>query len=167
MQTERAVDSLGRVFQINVSSGGVPKRAVLRGVITGLGLEGDRQANLDVHGGVERAVCLYSLERILALQEEGHPIFPGAAGENLTLSNLDWDLVVPGTRLSLGKEVLLEVTRYTSPCKTIAPSFLSQDSSRISQKLHPGWSRVYARVLTPGLINVVDEVRIIPQEGPG
>ena len=44
MQTERAVGEPGRVFQINVSSGGVPKRVVLRGVIAGLGLEGDRQA---------------------------------------------------------------------------------------------------------------------------
>jgi len=166
MQTEQALDSPGRVFQINVSSGGVPKRAVMCAVITGLGLEGDRQANLDVHGGTERAVCLFSLERILALQDEGHPIFPGAAGENLTLSNLDWDLVMPGTRLSLGNEVLLEVTRYTSPCKTIAPSFINQDSNRISQKLHPGWSRVYARVLNPGLINVVDEVRIFPPGEP-
>ena len=37
------------------------------------------------HGGPERALCLFSLERILELQAEGHPIFPGAAGENITI----------------------------------------------------------------------------------
>ena len=157
----------GRIFQINVSSGGVPKRAVLRGVVNEPGITGDRQANLDVHGGVDRAVCLYSLERITDLQAEGHPISPGSAGENLTLSNLNWNQIVPGTRLSLGNEVLLEITRYTSPCKTIAASFVNQDFSRISQKINPGWSRVYARVLKSGTVEPGDEVWVFPAEIPG
>lgn len=157
----------GQIFQINVSLGGVPKRAVLRGMINESGVYGDRQANLDVHGGVERAVCLYSLERITALQAEGHPIFPGSVGENLVLSNLDWDLIVPGVRIALGDDVLLEITRYTSPCKTIAASFLDQDFSRISQKTYPGWSRVYARVLKPGVVEPGDEVQVLLPEHPG
>jgi MOSC domain-containing protein YiiM len=33
---------------------------------------------------------------------------------------------------------------------------------RISQKLHPGWSRVYARVLTEGEIHFGDHVEVIP-----
>jgi MOSC domain-containing protein YiiM len=144
----------------------VPKRAVLHGAINDSGVAGDRQANLDVHGGVERAVCLYSLERIIALQAEGHPIFPGSAGENLTLSNVDWDSLVPGTRLSLGNNVLLEITRYTSPCKTIASSFVNQDFNRISQKINPGWSRVYARVLISGSVKPADEVWVFSPEIP-
>ena len=58
------------------------------------------------HGGPDRAVCLYSLERILALQEEGHPIYPGAAGENLTLTGLDWEALQPGMTLRLGADVM-------------------------------------------------------------
>ncbi len=73
----------GRIFQINVSNGGVPKFARQQAELTPLGLVGDRQEETDVHGGPERALCLFSLERILALQAEAHPIFPGAIGENL------------------------------------------------------------------------------------
>ena len=122
---------------------------------------GDRHRDLKSHGGPERALCLYSLEHILALQGEGHPVFPGAIGENLTLSGLDWSLVVPGARLRLGKHVLIEITRYTSPCQNIAPYFLENDISRVSQKTYPGWSRLYAKVLQPGIISVSDRVEIL------
>ena len=105
-----AADSVGRIFQINVSDGGVPKMPV-RAVEVGLfGLRGDRQRDTEHHGGLERAVCLYSLERILALQAEGHPIYPGAVGENVTVSSLDWEQVVPGARLWLGEAVAIEIT---------------------------------------------------------
>lgn len=153
-------ERVGWIFQINASNGGVPKLSRKLGEVTFNGLNGDNQANPDVHGGPERALCLYSLERILALQAEGHPIFPGSAGENLTLAGLDWSLVNPGTRLQLGADVLVQVTRYTSPCNTISGSFLKNDYSRISQKVFPGWSRVYAQVIQPGTIQVSDAVRI-------
>ena len=52
------------------------------------GLEGDRQRDLRFHGGPLRAVSLYSLELIEALQAEGHPIAPGAMGENLTMAGV-------------------------------------------------------------------------------
>ena len=62
-----------RVFQINISDGGVPKLPVQSVEVTADGLAGDRQRNLKYHGGPDRAVCLYSLERLLALQDQGHP----------------------------------------------------------------------------------------------
>ncbi|MFN2109684.1 MAG: MOSC domain-containing protein, partial [Anaerolineae bacterium] len=77
------------IFQINISHGGVPKLAVRSAEVTELGLVGDTHNNTKVHGGPTRALCLYSLERILALQAEGHPIFAGSTGENLTLAGLD------------------------------------------------------------------------------
>ena len=58
----------GRVVQLSVSNGGVPKLPVPAARITENGLEGDAQRNLEVHGGPERAVCLFSMERIRALQ---------------------------------------------------------------------------------------------------
>jgi len=149
-----------RIFQINVSDGGVPKLPVHSAEITPSGVVGDRQRDLEHHGGMERAVCLYALERILDLQAEGHPIYPGAAGENLTLAGLDWELIVPGLRLRLGGDALVEVTRYTSPCSNLAPYFIDAGFSRISQKLHPGWSRVYARLLQPRVVRVGDRVEI-------
>lgn len=150
----------GWIFQINLSDGGVPKRAVGHAEVTLSGLMGDRQRNLEVHGGPQRAVCLYSLECILALQAEGHPIYPGAIGENITLAGLDWSKVTPGTRLWLGREVLIEITRYTSPCNNIAEAFANGDYSRVSQKLHPGWARVYARVIQGGKISIGDAVAL-------
>ncbi|MDP9204417.1 MAG: MOSC domain-containing protein [Gemmatimonadota bacterium] len=109
-----------------------------------------------------RAVCVYSIERIRGLQAEGHPIDIGTAGENVTVEGLDWNLVVPGARLRLGNEVLLEVASFTNPCKTIRESFTDGRFVRIAQKFHPGWSRVYARVLCEGGIRFGDPVEVVP-----
>lgn len=148
------------IFQINVSQGGVPKLPVRCAEVTTTELAGDAHNNLEVHGGPTRAVCLYSLERILALQAEGHPIFPGSTGENVTVAGVDWDAVVPGTRLQLGDTVEIEVTGYTSPCPKITASFADGDISRMGQPTHPGWSRVYASVITTGEICVGDGVEL-------
>ncbi len=148
------------VFQINASDGGVPKLPLARAEITENGLAGDRQNDLKNHGGPERAVCLYSLERILALQEEGHPIVPGAAGENLTLTGVDWEALQPGMTLRLGADVVIELTRYTEPCGKIGGSFTGRNHRRVLQDEHPGWSRFYARVLRGGSVCVGDPVEI-------
>lgn len=116
---------------------------------------------IDRRAGAKRALCIYSLERILALQEEGHPIFPGATGENLTLSGVDWDQVVPGARLKLGAEVVAEVLSYTEPCAAIKQYFAGGKIGRMLQDRNPGWSRVYAQVLEPGEIRVGDAVERI------
>ena len=150
----------GRIFQLNTSPGGVPKLAIREAEVTELGLTGDDQKFPDIHGGPERAVCLFSLERILELQSEGHPIFPGAVGENITVSGIDWNEVTPGQQLQLGDEVLVEITSYTSPCNSIPESFFGGEYQRISQKLHPGYSRVYARVLRPGRIAIGQLVQL-------
>lgn len=150
----------GRIFQLNTSPGGVPKLAVRQAQVTELGLSGDDHKFPDIHGGPDRALCLFSLERILELQAEGHPIFPGAVGENVTISGIDWNDVSPGQQLALGDEVLVEITSYTSPCNSIPDSFLDGKYQRISQKVHPGYSRVYARVLRPGMIAIGQSVQL-------
>lgn len=145
----RELTRTGRIVSINRSDGGVPKHPVPEARITASGVEGDRQEDLRSHGGPERAVLLYSLEIIQALQREGHLIRPGSAGENLTITGLDWNLVIPGATIRAG-EAHLQITRYASPCYKIAGSFIAGDPSRISEKLHPGWSRAYSRVLCGG-----------------
>lgn len=152
----------GRIVQISISPGGVPKRPVAEARVGPLGIDGDGHADAEHHGGPERALCLWSLERIAALQAEGHPVAPGTAGENLTIAGLDWDLVVPGVRLLLGEGVLAEVTRYTTPCKTIRGSFRDGDFTRIHHVRFPGWSRVYARVLAGGVLRPGDAVELLP-----
>jgi MOSC domain-containing protein YiiM len=153
---------IGTLVSINVSLGGVPKRRVGDANVSRLGLQGDAQNDAKHHGGPDRAVCVYAIERIHALQAEGHPIDVGTAGENVTVEGIDWDLVVPGTRIRLGEEVLLEVTTFTNPCKTIRESFIDGRFVRIAERFYPGWSRIYARVLSEGQIRFGDSVELSP-----
>ncbi|MBI2407038.1 MAG: MOSC domain-containing protein [Gemmatimonadetes bacterium] len=150
----------GEIVSINVSRGGVPKLPVPFARVGAGGLDGDGQRDLRHHGGPDRALCLYSAERIEALLRDGHAIAPGTTGENLTIRGLDWDDVVPGTTLLVGA-LTFEVTGYASPCKSIRPSFADENSNRISQQLHPGWSRVYARVRGDGELRVGDAVELV------
>jgi MOSC domain-containing protein YiiM len=150
---------------LNVSDGGVPKRAVQSAFLTETGLEGDRHRNLRYHGGPDRALCIYSLEHILELQAEGHPIFPGSVGENLTLAGVDLRQLAPGARLTLGDEALIEISSYTAPCRKIAESFVGGKFKRISQKIHPGYSRLYARVLRTGMLATGQAVRLSNGDG--
>lgn len=150
----------GRVVQINVSSGGVPKLAVSAGELTLAGLMGDRQRHLKFHGGPDRALCLWSVEVIELLQREGHPIAPGSAGENLTLAGLDWGSLAPGSQLLLGDQVRVEITDYAAPCRTIMKEFSDRRYSRISQKHYPGSSRLYARVLQGGWVRPGDRASV-------
>jgi MOSC domain-containing protein YiiM len=155
----------GRIVQINVSPGGVPKRPVPRARVTRSGLEGDGHRNRELHGGPDRALCLFAVEQIEALQAEGHPVEPGVLGENLTVAGIDWARVQPDELFRLGQEVLVQITRFTSPCLNIRGAFLDGRYSRVSQQRHPGWSRVYARVLVPGEIAAGNEVeRLTPAE---
>ena len=152
----------GVIRSINISGGGVPKRSVDDAIVSPLRVIGDAQNDRKHHGGPEKAVCIYSLELIAALQREGHPISVGTCGENLTIEGLNWALVVPGARIRCGDEVVLEIASFTNPCKTIRDSFIDGHFRRISQKVHPGWSRVYARVLDQGKIRRGDRVQLIP-----
>jgi MOSC domain-containing protein YiiM len=154
----------GRIVQISVSPGGVPKLPVPSARVTEMGLEGDLHRNMEDHGGPERALCIFPMEQIRALQAEGHDLSPGAIGENLTVEGVDWERVTPGSRLELGAGVLIEVTRYTSPCFNIKKNFADGDISRVSQKRNPGSSRVYARVLREGTIRQGDTVRLVDSE---
>ena len=149
----------GKIHQLNVSRGGVPKEPIASAQVGELGLEGDAHRGQG-HGGPERAVCIYSLELIERLRAEGHPIVPGAIGENVTLMGVDFEVVTPGAWLHLGPEVVLEVTRYTTPCVNIAAAFKDGDFSRVLHRDHPGESRVYAKVIQGGRLTTGDDVRV-------
>ena len=148
---------MGVLHSINVSAGGVPKLARRSATVRASGVEGDRQRDLRNHGGPTRAVCLYSLELIRALQAEGHSIEVGSIGENFTLTGMPWEDMVPGAKLEVG-EVQIELTAYTAPCNNLVPYFAGGKFVRVAQKVHPGWSRLYARVLREGTVQVGDAV---------
>ena len=149
------------IHQLSRSRGGVPKLAIDAGRLHAGGLADDWQSDRRYHGGPDRAVCLFPLELIETLRAEGHPITPGSIGENVTTAGLDWSRMVPGAQLRLGDEAVLEIVSYTAPCKTIKASFHDENFNRISQKVRPGESRVYARVLTEGDVRTGDPITLL------
>ena len=155
------MSAVGRIIQLSVSTGGIPKYAIEDALVTSLGLEGDAHRDRVHHGGPDRAVCLFAMEAIRALQAEGHSLGPGALGENVTVEGIDWSAVQPGARLSLGEEVVVEVTRFTTPCLNIRPAFRDSDYTRVSHKRYPGRSRVYARVVSTGMLRRGDVARLL------
>lgn len=148
-----------RLESVNLSRGGVPKASVFEALISDGGLDGDHQNDPRYHGGPDRAVVLFSLDIIRVLQAEGHPIAAGTAGENLTVSGLDWHAVGPGATLEIGPVRLL-ITCFTAPCRKISGAFLQGNYMRVSHEEHPGFSRVCARVLTGGVVRAGDPVSI-------
>jgi MOSC domain-containing protein YiiM len=148
-----------RVFQLNASRGGVPKLPVREATIETNGLVGDVQKNTKIHGGPTRAVCLFSLDLILALQAEGHRIYPGSIGENVTTVDLAWTALDAGQRWALGDEVILVLVKPTDPCKTIAASFVDGNFKRVDHRDVPaGWARWYASVERGGIVRVGDPI---------
>jgi MOSC domain-containing protein YiiM/GNAT superfamily N-acetyltransferase len=152
----------GRVVQVNISPGGVPKLPVDGPVDVGVfGLEGDGHADATVHGGPHRAVCLFAAEAIRRVADEGHPISPGSCGENLTTEGIELAGLPIGTRLAIGERLILELASPDGPCSTIERSFSDRRFSRIDIRLHPTDSRMYARVLTEGPVQAGDAIIVL------
>jgi MOSC domain-containing protein YiiM len=150
-----------KIVSININkNGGVPKFAVEKAFVGENKINGDKQKDTIHHGGVDRAVCLFSMDLINELKKEGHPIFPGSTGENITIEGLDWKTLQSGVKLKLG-EVEIQLTGPTTPCKTIAKSFKKAKFVRVSEKLHPGWSRWYGKVLKEGYVACNDQVYLL------
>ncbi|MDQ3128184.1 MAG: hypothetical protein M3Q66_06975 [Chloroflexota bacterium] len=75
----------GRVVQVNISPGGVPKLPVPAAHVRRDGLDGDARDHDAVHGGPHRAVCLLAIEAIERVRADRHTgVGAGAVGENLT-----------------------------------------------------------------------------------
>lgn len=155
-----APGAAGLVASVNLSAGGVPKRAVPAALVGEAGLEGDGHDS-PKHGGPDRAVCLVAVEALGRLRAEGHQAFPGAYGENLTLLGVAWDGLAEGVRLAVGDTLLLELSRPTTPCRTIAHWFTDGGFARLSHGEHPGDARWYARVVRPGPVAPGMAVRVL------
>jgi len=151
----------GLLAHLHRGDGGVPKLPIEEAYVDWNGIEGDVQKTREHHGRPFQALCLWSTEVIDRLRVDGHPIFPGAAGENLTLSGLPWDEVRPGTRLRIG-DVECEVWAYAVPCRQNARWFADGDFERIHHDRTPGTSRVYATVTRRGNLRVGSKVVLEP-----
>jgi MOSC domain-containing protein YiiM len=168
MQTrERAKESgarlVGSVASVNVSHGGVPKRPIPGGWVDRLGLEADAHAEPEpIHGGVNQAISIYSIESIARVVADGHRAFPGAFGENLDLEGIELGKLRAGDRLRVGEGGLeLELYANAEPCQTIAHWFVERKIARIGSRQYPQDARWYARVLTDGPMWRGDRVEVV------
>lgn len=154
----------GVVARLNTGPGGIPKGSVDRVEVDFCGVVGDVQANRKHHGRPFQALSLWSREVIEALNAEGHSLHPGAAGENITVSGIDWSLVRPGTRVRVGG-VVIDISSYATPCRQLAHLFVDRDFGRIhhDRDLESGAStcRLYAMVVQPGFIRVGDPLTFV------
>jgi len=122
-----------------------------------LNLDGDRQADLSVHGGPDKAVYVYSaLNYDLWRAELGRDLAYGQFGENLTTTNLLEDSVHIDDILEVGS-ALLQVTQPRFPCFKLGIKMADQRFLR--RFLNSGRSGFYCRVLGEGTITVGDAVR--------
>jgi MOSC domain-containing protein YiiM len=103
------------VLSVNISPGGIPKRPIPSAEARKDGLEGDGR-NHAKHVRPDRAVSLWDYEMLRQIAAEGfESLSPGAAGENLTVKNLNLHAMSPGTLLKIGDAILkLEMPR--KPC---------------------------------------------------
>ena len=155
-----------KIVQLNTSPGGVPKLPVAGASVGLLGLDGDGH-DYHRHGGRNRAVVLFGLEQIEQLQADGHPITPGAIGENVTTTGLDYRTLRVGDRLRLGASVVLRLTGHADPCSKISGAFADGDVTRVMEAKHRGMSRLTACVLTTGEVAPGDPIEVLPRHSGG
>jgi len=164
----------GLVAPLFVQAGGhsqsvhsaIRKQAVIGKVLVKpLGLAGDEQADLSVHGGLDKAVYAYPAEHYAFWQAEAERVFkrpvmlvPGSIGENLTTEGLlERDLWV-GDRLQAG-ELLLEVTEPRQPCFKFGARMGYAHALR--QMLQSGYTGVYLKVVQSGEVEAGQRLQLI------
>jgi MOSC domain-containing protein YiiM len=133
-----------------------------------LGLGGDEQADLSVHGGLGKAVYAYPEEHFtfwqtvraqarVSLWDE--PVSPGLVGENLTLRGITEDALWIGDRLEL-PDCVLAVSEPRFPCfKFNAAMGFPQASKMMSAS---GFCGAYLGVLREGSVGAGDDIRLVP-----
>jgi MOSC domain-containing protein YiiM len=138
---------------------GIFKRPVLgRVTVRELGLEGDGQADLTVHGGVRKAVYAYPSEHYDYWQHElKRDLTWGMFGENLTIVGLLEDSVRLGDRFRVGS-VELEVTQPRFPCYKLGIKFGSMEMVQRFQD--SGRSGFYFTVRSKGEIAAGDPITL-------
>ncbi len=136
---------------------------------TALGLAGDEQADLTVHGGLAKAVYAYPSEhlpfwrtvraqaRVAAWDAE---VSAGVMGENLTLSGVTERQLWMGDRLHFPGGCTLVVSEPRRPCYKFNAAMGFAKASKLM--VESGFCGTYLAVLTPGDIQAGDEVTLEP-----
>lgn len=127
-----------------------------------LNLEGDRQADLTVHGGADKAVYAYPAEHYPLWRDElGMSISWGGFGENLTTTGLLERDVCIGDRIAIGSAELI-VTQPRTPCFKLNARFERADMVRRFQA--SGRSGFYLAVIREGRIAVGNDIVFVERD---
>src|ERR1700688_2417464 len=155
----REVSWHGRVVTTAIFKEPVGGRVALRK----LNLDGDRQADLTVHGGEDKAVYCYPLIHYDYWRREltGQELPVGVFGENFTTDGLLEDSVHLGDRFSVGSAEVV-VTQPRLPCYKLGVRFGSDDMVR--RFLASGRSGFYVAVRREGEVEAGDEIKVIARE---
>jgi molybdopterin adenylyltransferase len=114
------------------------------------GVENDAHANSATH----RQVSLLATESIQKMRNIGINVGPGDFAENITTEGIELFSLVPGTRLSVGKEVTLEITQIGKECHAGAGcAILKQVGKCVMPK-----EGVFARVIQGGVVRAGDAI---------
>src|SRR5271165_2879970 len=128
-----------------------------------LNLEGDVQADLAVHGGLDKAVYAYPREHYLywRAQLPGYALAPGNFGENLTLEGASEEAIHIGDQLQIGT-ALFTVTQPRSPCYKLGVRFNREDMTRrFYDSRRFGF---YLRVLREGTLQAGSAIAVVSRD---
>jgi MOSC domain-containing protein YiiM len=133
--------------------------------VTNLNLEGDGQADLKVHGGVNKAVYAYSAANIAYWRRRlgRADLAPGSFGENLTVDELLETEVAIGDEFEIGT-ARFQVSQPRLPCFKLGIAVGKPDFPKTFQQ--SGRTGFYLRVLREGVIRAGDSIRRFPTADP-
>jgi MOSC domain-containing protein YiiM len=114
------------------------------------GLEGDAHA-----GKWHRQVSFLSSESIDSAKAQGLDVTFGDFAENIATTGIDWKILPLGTRVRLGKSVLVEITQIGKECHNKCAIYYKAGDCIMPRE------GVFARVLEEGPIRMGDEIQII------
>ena len=122
-----------------------------------LNLDGDRQSDLSVHGGKDKAVYCYPIEHYGFWQAEfpNHTLNMGVFGENFTTEGLTEEAVHIGDRFAIGSAEVV-VTQPRMPCYKLGIRFASNDM--VKRFLDNRRSGFYLAVTREGEVGAGDEI---------
>jgi MOSC domain-containing protein YiiM len=121
-------------------------------LIAGYGIDGDMKG-----GHPDRQLNIMSYETLTNLRGQGFYTEPGQMGEQIVIHQLDVDHLPKGTRLQLGKDVIIEVGKPRTGCAKF------ERLQKRPVKQCEGQMGVMARVITGGVIRVGDPVKVLQQ----
>lgn len=155
----REVNWKGKAVTTGIFKQPVQGRVMMRS----LNLEGDQQADLTVHGGVEKAIYAYPMEHYAYWRQElPDEAFPwGAFGENLTVEGLLETTVNIGDRFRIGNAEVM-VTQPRFPCFKLNLKFGRDDM--VKRFLNSRLSGIYFSVLQEGEIGAGDAIELIKRD---